>query len=359
MRTRSTAALAVLATLGAAPCALGAGTLSLTDPSPRQVVGTTPEFAGTGFTDGISGVTLLVDGPGGFVATTPVYGDGTWALSGRQVSPGAYSVRACQDDAAGAQSCTATVSFTVRSAGGGSFTARAPQGSFRDLLDGKLTLPVHCPQDCTVAARLIVAAQDARRMAFPLWRANQVVGTESDEDNLPAGTRRLPLVPASAAVGRQLRGSLAFPIFGWVGIKVEIQADWGEGSYITSVTGRLRWPSLPLPRTRRGSIRSIAAPGTVALGARSVSASVRLGPGRSLPRGGVRSAGALLDGAGQFFSGDRVATPAQLRRGGTFTLVARWDEEATKAASGVAPLPAEVFVKRGGKRAARRFTVRG
>lgn len=370
MRHRFAAVLAAALLLGTAASAAAAGTLAITSPVSGATIGPNPTFEGTAFTDGGPSVTLEVSGPTAFFASSGLDGDGGWAASGRPLAVGSYSAVVCQNDAGGARVCSAPVSFKVSSAGGGSFTAKPPQGTFKQLLAGKLSVPVHCPEACTVAARLIVAAKDARRMALPSWQSNQLLAIENDEDSLPAGNSRLGLTMISAAVARQMRASLAFPVLGNVGIKVELQADWGDGAEgHTSVTGRLRWPSVPGDRGGRGGhglVRSISGPTAVPLGTATGTFSVRLAP---LPAGaklqaGVRTAGGLLSTESfELYAGSRRAGPAALRRGGTFTMRVPLKGPGLQQADRVAPLPAEVYVRvlgRSGKRldrGFRRFTI--
>ena len=360
MRTPALTALAAGLLLTVAPAAHAAGSLTLESPKGGEITGTTPEFSGTGFTDGVSGVMLVVDGPSAFQDTTEVYGDGTWALTGRQLTPGGYRAQACQQDAGGAQACTPQVAFTVRSGTSGSFTAKPPRGSFRDLLAGKLVVPITCPEECVVAARLTVPAKDGRRMGIPGSRANPVLGQETDADSFPAGSHRLVLAPPTKLMARRLRAALAFPLFPRLVVNVELQADWGdEGSVFTSVTGNVRWPRPAVPPDHTGSILEVDAPDRVAAAARSVRFGVRLGPGRSPVSAGVRAAGATVDSkAFQFLTPTgRTASPAALSRGGRFVVVVTWDEESARDASGITPIVAEAWVRRGKNRAAQRFTL--
>lgn len=240
------------------------------------------------------------------------------------------------------------------------FSAKAPRGSFGDLSAGRLTMPVHCPQDCTVAANLIVAAADQRRMGFPGWRSQLPVATESDQDSFSAGDSKLTLATFPTLVGR-LKDALAFPLFGRVRIKVELQADWGEGSVITSVTGSLRWPLVGDDNGgRRGTVRGIDVDEPVSLGDRRARFTVRLAPGSSAFAAGTRVAGSTANS--QTFTvldGARPATKAALARGGTFRVIVRWGAGAVQRASGLTPLAAEAWVQRGTSRAVRRFTLRG
>lgn len=349
---------AVAGLLLVAPGAHAAGSLTLTSPTGGEIVDGTPEFSGTGFTDGISSVRLVVEGPSAFQTAAPVYGDGTWQVTGQQLTAGGYTAVACQQDSAGAESCTPAVAFTVRSSGDTSFTAKAPRGTFRDLLAGRLKLPVRCPQECTIAARLTVPAKDGRTMGIPGTRANPVLGQETDDDTFAAGSALVPLAPPSRVMKRRLAAALAFPLFSSLVIKVEVQADWGEGSVFTSVTGRLRWPSPPVADGRDGTILDIDPPGTVSATARSARFQVRLARGRSLPVAGVRTAGAAVDVRGEFLTrSGKAASPAALRRGGTFVVAVAWDEEAARDAASVTPIAAEAWVRRGKSRAARRFTL--
>src|SRR3954470_5745580 len=146
----------------------------------------------------------------------------------------------------------------------GGFSARPPHGSFADLAAGRLEVPVHCPSACTVAARLTVPAQDARRMALPFWKTDQLLAVENDTDTFEAGDAMLGLELVTSAVRKHLVPSLVFPLFSSVRIKVELQADFDSGESATpSVTGRLRWPA---PADENGGagihgiVRSISGP---------------------------------------------------------------------------------------------------
>lgn len=349
------------ALLWPAGAAHAAGSLTITSPAGGEIVGTTPEFEGTGFTDGISSVQLAVDGPSGFQTAAPVYGDGSWRVTGQQLTAGGYTAVACQQDSTGAQSCTPAVAFTVRGSDDGNFVARAPRGTFRDLLRGRLRVPIQCPQECTVAARLTIPAKDGRRMGIPGSRANPVIGQETDADTFAAGPAMLLLAPPTAQMKRRLRAALAFPLFRRVVVKVELQADWDDsGSRFTSVTRRLPWPAPPPADGRDGTILDVEVPGSIAASAKVARLAVRLAPGRSLPTAGVRSAGAAVDVSTTTFlrRDGRAAPPAALRRGGTFVAVVTWDDEAVRDAGGVTPIVAEAWVQRGRSRAARHFTLR-
>lgn len=234
----------------------------------------------------------------------------------------------------------------------GGFTARPPHGSFADLAAGRLKVPVHCPTACTVAARLTVPAQDARRMAIPLWKTDQLLAVEGDNDTFAAGDAMLGLELVTAEVRRRLIPSLLFPLFGSVRVKVELQADLDDGESATpSVTSRLVWPPVASENggrgIPRGIVRSITGPASVTLGTRTAAFDVRLRPtsARSVIRAGVTTAGDILSTTSfTFTDGSRAAGPAALRRGGTFTLHVPLRHGNLATAGQLAPLSAQVFV---------------
>src|SRR4051794_39105357 len=234
----------------------------------------------------------------------------------------------------------------------GGFTAKPPRGSFADLAAGRLKVPVHCPSACTVAARLTVPAQDARRMAMPWWETQQLLAVEGDEDTFEEGDWLLGLELVTPAVRKRLTPSLLFGLFSTVRVKVELQADLDDGESLTpSVTGRLRWPAPASEQGGRGSprgiVRSISGPSSFALGTPSGAFSVRLRPtsGQREIRAGVTTAGAILSTPGfAFYDGAHRAGPAGLRRGGTFTLRVPLRHGNLSTATDLAPLAAQVFV---------------
>jgi hypothetical protein len=233
----------------------------------------------------------------------------------------------------------------------GGFTAKPPHGSFADLVAGRLKVPVHCPSACTVAARLTVPAQDARRMAMPFWETQQLLAVENDTDTFEAGDWMLGLELVTPAVRKRLTPSLLFGLFSTVRVKVELQADLDDGESLTpSVTGRLRWPTPASEQGGRGTngiVRSISGPSSFALGTPSGAFSVRLRPTTSdrVIRAGVTTAGAILSTPSfAFYDGARKAGPAALHRGGTFTLHVPLRHGNLATAADLAPLAAQVFV---------------
>jgi len=232
------------------------------------------------------------------------------------------------------------------------FTARPPSGTFRQLADGTLKMRVHCPTNCTVAARLTVPAQDARRMALPFWEEDQLLAVESDNDSFPAGDAMLGFQLVTSAVRRYMVPSFEFPVLGSVRVKVELQADFDDGGSATpSVTGHLLWPATDDENggrgTPRGIVRSISGPRSVALGTPTASYTVDLRPtsAASTIHAGVHTGGGLLDSASSaFYDGARKVGPKALRRGGTFTLRVGLRHGNLRAANDVAPLAAEVYV---------------
>lgn len=234
----------------------------------------------------------------------------------------------------------------------GGFTAKPPHGSFADLAAGRLKVPVHCPSACTVAARLTVPAQDARRMAMPFWETQQLLAVENDNDTFEAGDWLLGLELVTPAVRKRLVPSLLFPLFATVRVKVELQADLDDGESLTpSVTGRLRWPTPASEQGGRGTpsgiVRSISGPSSFALGTPSGEFSVRLRPTASnrAIRAGVTTAGDILSTPSfAFYDGARKVGQAALRRGGTFTLRVPLRHGNLATATDLAPLAAQVFV---------------
>ena len=233
----------------------------------------------------------------------------------------------------------------------GGFSARPPSGSFADLAAGRLTVPIHCPSTCTVAARLTVPAQDARRMVLPFWKTNQLLANEDDNDSFEAGDHRLGLELVDAEVRRSLVPSLLFPLLGRVRVKVELQADFDEGGSATpSVTGWLRWPRSPVQRGGRGAaglVRSISGPASVPLGSATAGFAVRLRQtsAQRVVRAGLVTAGGLLSTRRAAFSlGTRRVGAARLRRGGAFTVRVPLRGKRLDTARSFAPLPAQVYV---------------
>lgn len=234
----------------------------------------------------------------------------------------------------------------------GGFSAKPPRGSFADLAAGRLKVPVHCPTACTVAARLTVPAQDARRMALPFWKTDQLLAVEGDADTFAAGDAMLGLELVTSAVRNYLVPSLLFPLFASVRVKVELQADLDDGESATpSVTSRLVWPAVASENGGRGTphgiVRSISGPSSVTLGTRSAAFDVRLRTtsAGTVIRAGVTTAGDILSTTDfTFTDGGRRAGPRSLRRGGTFTLHVPLRRGNLSTAGQLAPLAAQVYV---------------
>jgi hypothetical protein len=252
-------------------------------------------------------VEVTVTGPDGWSSSTSPDDDGTWTerrAPNPDMRKGSYTVTACQSG-----ECSAPVSFTFAGASGGGAGAATPEavsGSFLDLWRHRLKVSVSCAQECDYEGTLEVAPTAASRFL----RTSPVIGRFS-HGQAPKGTSATIVTPTLSEFFQ------AWPLFsGPVAVTVRI------GS--ASAAGSLAWPKVPSDRSGKGHglIRGISGPRSVSLTTASVSYRVRLGglPGTRYIVAGIDTPGNYLISKATWYMGSHLATGADFRKGGAFTL---------------------------------------
>lgn len=247
------------------------GEVTITSPTEGQTVQPYPTFTGTARADGYT-VMVTLSGPTDFTNGTEVKPDGTWSINPPDaLKSGSYTLAACQQQAMGPAICATQVNFTVGAGGG--LIVTAPKGSIGDLIDGKLIMPVECPDSCQVKATVSVSDANARRLGIPFHATHPIIGAYDDQ--VFNGKVRLGLPemikPGPYDVGGYLNSSLRLPLFTSLPVTIKVRAAWGSESAEKTITTKLAWPKVAAATGRgsNGMIGKMTGPAKVSLSSKT------------------------------------------------------------------------------------------
>lgn len=307
MPSRSSLGCALVAALFfVLPGAALAAAPTITSPQPDQSFTAVPAVTGTAPYDADNPGQVTVDvhatngGEGSSGGPVDIQPDGTWSFQPRPLDPGTYEASACI-----AGECATPVPFRIAKQSAVS-SVGAISGSFSDLWRHRLKVSVTCTQTCDYEGTLEVSAADASRFVT----TKRVIGFFSHAQ-APKGTSTTTVTPRLSPFFQ------VWPLFsGPVAVTVRIGG--------ASASGSLAWPKVASDRDGKGRhlIKGISGPRSVSLASSSVDYQVRMAglPGTRYIVAGIDTPGNYLISQAKWYMDGRLATGADFRKGGTFTL---------------------------------------